>query len=290
MDTCSPRPASAVSSSSPAAATPSRPPAATPTTSSSPPCRYDPVAALAFRPGPARRPRGPQPAPQGASAYAGLVEAAGPRRGAPDVARDVGARAGTPAAASWPPRRRRPRPGPPPTTPRSPRLRRRPRVGPRRGLERWAGPIHGVALRALADRSDAERHPAGVHPRLAPPPQTLEPPTRAASSAGCVGVSAHVFADRWRQRQPPGPPGPRPPAPSWDRPPPPPTRSPIRSSSGSAFLDAVASLASPRTASVEPAFPHKPHPRPDHQAGPTSPSTGSHTTSAPACSRCATVP
>jgi RNA polymerase sigma factor (sigma-70 family) len=64
---------------------------------------------------------------------------------------------------------------------------------------RWAGLVHGISLRALADRSDAEDATQQVFIRAWRGRATFDP-SRGSIAGWLVGIARHVCADTWHQR------------------------------------------------------------------------------------------
>ena len=65
--------------------------------------------------------------------------------------------------------------------------------------ERWAGLVHGISLKALADRSDAEDATQQVFIRAWRGRTTFDP-SRGSLAGWLVGICRHVCADTWHQR------------------------------------------------------------------------------------------
>ncbi|WP_336921146.1 sigma-70 family RNA polymerase sigma factor [Aquipuribacter sp. SD81] len=64
---------------------------------------------------------------------------------------------------------------------------------------RWAGLVHGISLRALADRQDAEDATQQVFVRAWRGRDTYDP-RRGTLAGWLIGISRHVTADVWHQR------------------------------------------------------------------------------------------
>jgi len=65
--------------------------------------------------------------------------------------------------------------------------------------ERWAGLVHGVSLKALVDRCDAEDATQQVFVRAWRSHDTFDP-SRGSLAGWLVGICRHVCADTWHQR------------------------------------------------------------------------------------------
>jgi RNA polymerase sigma factor (sigma-70 family) len=64
---------------------------------------------------------------------------------------------------------------------------------------RWAGLVHGISMRALADRQDAEDATQQVFIRAWRGRETFDP-RRGTVAGWLIGISRHVCADVWHQR------------------------------------------------------------------------------------------